>query len=493
MKSVLEPAAEPRTTSHQTTTLLRQVFRGSVWQGLSIAIGRVAPSVMTIILAWWLEPQALGVISFVLAYFSVLNFLADWSIAYSVQTLIPQNSDRIGQTAWTALFVRLGLSTVLGLLCLGLDATTAVFHGYGAYLAMLLITSSFATIAFVQNACCNFRAGGLFSIGFQVGWVVIALLLVKAGMPITGPLLGFCISFTVLGIPGFLLSPALRGHIRFLRPVAAEILRFGFWATVATVLGELASQVGILAVSYVNGDAAAGIFKVAATFGMLPTLLGTMVLLPLMPVARQGLLRGDDISRSLILPILRYLLMLGLPIAAVGFVLAPAVIRTFVQQSYMGAVWPMRILLAANLLRMLVTAFSGILFVGDGLRELAKIQGSVAAVAVVTTVLVARNGGAIGVAIGLLISWLVGALHLYNWFERRMPVRLEWGRYLRYAGSAVVTALCTLLAGKLFQPGVRQLVVGGCVATLVYTFLLWLQRDPAFEQLMRAFAERTAG
>jgi O-antigen/teichoic acid export membrane protein len=492
MNSVLEPAAGPRTTSRQTTTLLRQVFQGSVWQGLSIAIGRVAPSVMTIILAWWLKPQALGVISFVLAYFTVLNFVADWSISYSVQTLIPENSDRIGQTAWTALFVRLGLSTALGLLCLGLDTTTGVFHGYGVYLAMLLIASSFATVAFVHNARCNFRVGALFSIGFQVGWVLIALLLVKAGMLITGPLLGFCMSFTLLGIPGFLLNPALRGHIAFLRPVAVEILRFGFWATVATVLGELASQVGILAMSYVNGDAATGIFKVAATFGMLPTLLGTMVLLPLMPVARQGLLRGDDISRSLILPILRYLLMLGLPMVAVGFVLAPAVIRTFVQQSYMGAVWPMRILLAANLLRMLVTAFSGILFVGDGLRELAKIQGSVAAVAVVTSVLLARNGGAIGVAIGLLISWLVGAVYLYRWFERRMPVRLEWVRYLRYAGSAVVTAAFTFLAAKFFEPGVKQLVVGGCVAGIVYTFLLWLQHDAALEQLIRVFAERAA-
>jgi len=346
---------------------------------------------MTVILAWWLDPRELGVISFVLAYYSVLLGVADWSITYSLQKLIPEDSERTGQIAWTALFVRLVSSAILGVLCWGLDAARGVFHGYGIYLALLLVASSFGTIVYVHNARCQFAAGSVFSIAFQVGWVVIALMLVKAGMRITGPLVGLCISFAAAGIPGFLLSPALRGQMVFLRSAAKEILHFGLWATLATLLGAFADQVGILVVAYTNGDAAAGVFKVATTFGMLPAFLGMVVALPLMPVAKHGLLNGDNISLTLVRPIVRYLLLLGLPIAAVGFALAPAVIGTFLRDSYLGAVWPMRILLGANVLRTLVTALSGILFVGEGLKKLATIQGSVAAIAVVGSVLRSGN------------------------------------------------------------------------------------------------------
>lgn len=472
---------------------LRQIFRGSGWYGLSVAAGRAFPALMTVILAWWLDPRELGVISFVLAYYSVLLGVADWSITYSLQKLIPEHSEQVGQIAWTALCVRFGSSAILGLLCWALDASRGAFHGYGLHLALLLVASSFGTIAYVQNARCRFAAGSLLSIAFQAGWVAIALVLIKTGMRITGPLFGLCISFVGVGIPAFLLSSSFRGQMEFLPVFAKEILHFGLLATLATLLSTFADQVGILAVAYTNGDEAAGVFKVATTFGMLPGLLGMVVALPLMPVAKNGLLNGDNISATLVRPIIRYLLLVGLPIAAVGFALAPAVIGTFVRQSYLGAVWPMRILLIANVLRTLVTALSGILFVGEGLKQLAIIQASVAAVAVVGSVSLARSGGSTGVALSLLAAWAFGLVHLYLWFERRSPLQLEWRGYLRYAVSAAVAATGTFLAGRLLGAGVVQLVTGGCVAGIVYVFLLWVQRDAAFQNLTRILRGAVAG
>jgi O-antigen/teichoic acid export membrane protein len=472
---------------------LRTIFRGSGWYGLSVAVGRAFPALMTVILAWCLDPRELGVISFVLAYYTVLLGVADWSITYSLQKLIPEDRERVGQIAWTALCVRFGSSAILGLLCWALDALRGTFHGYGLHLGLLLVASSFGTIAYVYNARCRFAAGSLLSIAFQAGWVAIALVLIKLGMRITGPLFGLCISFAGVGISALLFSSVVRGQMAFLPKVAKEILHFGLLATLATLLATFADQVGILAVAYVNGDEAAGVFKVATTFGMLPGLLGMVVALPLMPVAKNSLLNGDNISVTLVRPIIRYLLLVGLPIAAVGFALAPAVIGTFVRQTYLGAIWPMRILLVANVLRTLVTALSGILFVGEGLKQLAMIQCSVAAVAVAGSVLLARNGGLTGVAMALLAAWAFGLIHLYLWFERRTPLQLEWVGYLRYAGSAAVAATGTFLAGRLFGAGVVQLVTGGCVAGIVYVFLLWIQRDVAFQNLTRLLRAGVVG
>ncbi len=468
----------------KSATSLRQIFRGTAWYGLAIAVNRFIPGLLTIILAWWLEQHELGVLSFVLAYYGVLSLVADWSIAYAVQKLVPENSERVGQVGWTALFVRLGLSTLLGLSCWGLDAITGAFQGYGVYLALLLISSAFGTIVYIHNARCHFAAGSLFSIGVYLVWLPLALTLVKLGMRITGPLIALCVSFAAIGIPGFLFSPALRGHVAFVRPIALEILRFGAWATLATLLSGLADQVGILVVAYRIGDAPAAIFKVATTFGVLPALLGMIVVLPLMPVAKRGMLNGDDVSVGLILPILRYLLMFGLAIAAAGFVLAPAVIRTFVQESYMGAVWPLRLLLGASLLRMLVTVLSGILFVGQGLKALARIHGTVAVIGLAGSLLVVRRWGIMGVAVALLAAWTVGIVQLHHWFRRKASLPLEWGKYLRYAGSAAIMGASVFLAARLINPPIEQFAFGGCVAAIVYALLLWTQRDVAFRGLI---------
>jgi O-antigen/teichoic acid export membrane protein len=465
-------------------TPLRQVFRGSGWYGLAIVLNRFIPGILTVVLAWWLEQSELGVLSFILAYYGVLSLVADWSIAYALQKLIPENGERAGDIAWTALFVRLGLSTALGIGCWCLDHLFGIFHGYGLYLALLLIASAFGTIVYVHNARCSFAKGSLFSIAFYLVWLPLALILVKVGMRITGPPIALCISFAVIGIPGFLLSPALRGHVTFVRPIALEILRFGAWATLATLLSGLADQVGILVVAYRVNDASAGIFRVATTFGVLPALLGMIVVLPLMPIAKRGMLVGDDVSVRLVLPTLRYLLMFGLAIAAAGFVLSPAVIRTFVGKSYMGAVWPLRVLLGASLLRMLVTALSGILFVGQGLKALARIHGTVAVIGLAGSLLVVREWGSTGVAVALLAGWTAGIVLLHRWFRIKASLPLEWSKYLRYAGSAAIMAAAVFLAASLINPPIQQFVLGGCVAVIVYALLLWTQRDVAFQGLI---------
>lgn len=457
-------------------SLLRQILHGSAWYSVAILVNRFIPGVQTVILAWWLGPRELGIVSFVLGYYCIFSSIADWSIAYAVQKLIPENSGRAGQVAWTAFFTRLVFSLALGLTCWGLDVAAGAFHGYGFYLALLIAASTFGIIVYLQNALCHFAAGSLFSIAIYVVWLPLTLILVKLGMRTTGPLLGLCIGFAASGIPGLLLTDKLRGQMAFIRPIAVKILRFGTWGTLATLLSALVDQAGILVLACRVGDTSAGVFKVAATFGILPALLGMIVMLPLMPVAKQILLKRDAVSSSLIRPLIRYLLMLGLPIVTAGFVLAEAVVRTFVGESYLEAVWPIRILLGASLLRMLVIAFSGLLFLGEDLKALAQIHGTIAAIALIGSLALAHSG-VTAVAFVYFVSWLAGAALLYRFFEERGPLHLEWGRYLRYSGSAIVTAGLALSASQCVHAAVSQLVLGGCMAGLVYTLLMLLQRD----------------
>lgn len=458
---------------------LRLILRGSLWFGLAVAANRCLPAVLIVVLAAYLRPRELGALAFVLAYYATLLPVADWSISYALQKLIPEQRSQAKQVYWTALLLRFGVSIPLGLLCWAADVTLGVFHSYSPYLALLLVGSTFGTVVYAHNAMGNFAKSSLYSVGLYVVWIGTALLLVKIGMPVTGPLLALLVSFLLLGVCACLFDPAIRGSVVFLPKVASEIIRFGLWATVAVVLGGFAGQIGILVVDYLKGDAAAGIFKIAASFGVIPALLGMIVILPLMPVARERMLNGYDVVAGLIRPILRYLLMMGLPITAAGFVLAPAVIGTFTRHSYAGAAWPLRILLGANLLRMLMTAASGILFVGEGLRALARIYGVMVGVTLIAGVILVRRWGVDGMAVAHLVSWIAGAILMFRWFWRNSPMRLEWKTYLRYALSAVTMAAVVYLGTRLVHVAYEELILGIWIAAIVYVVLLWLQKDTA--------------
>lgn len=464
---------------------LRSIFHGSMWFGLAVAANRLLPGILVVVLAWWLEPRELGVISFVLACYTILLPIADWSVSYALQKLIPEDESHTRQISWTALFMRLGFSVVLGIACWVLDLSRGVFHGYGLYLALLLVSSAFGTIVYIHNALRNFAKGSFYSIGVHVVWVLTAFTLAIAGMHITGPLLGLIFSFSVFGIYTILGDPALRGSISFVPSVASTILRFGLWATLAIALSSFADQVGILIVDYLKGDAAAAVFKVAATFGLVPALLGMIVVLPLMPVARAGMLKGDDVGANLIRPLFRHLLMLGLPITAAGLVLAPAVIGTFTRHSYLSAVWPLRIILGGNLLKTLVTAMSGILFVGNGLRALVRIYGAMAAVCLIGGVILTRRWGITGMAVAFFASGIVGVALMCRWIWHRSLMSLEWSAYLRQAFSATLMAAIVYFGVQLVHPAFEQLLLGSCIAGVVYSLLLWWQRDLALQGFLR--------
>jgi O-antigen/teichoic acid export membrane protein len=474
-------------------SLLRQVLEGSAWNGAAIAISRLAPSFLTILLAWWLDPRELGIIAFVLAYYAVLSLFADWSIAYAVQKVIPENVELTAGIAWTALVLRLGFSTLLALLCWSLDSATHAFRGYGMYLGLLLVTSSFGILVCIHNARCNFAASSLLNIFFQIGWIGLSVFFVKAGMRTTGPLLGLAFSYAILGIPAFVFGSLTRSGMKFLPRMAAEIIRFGIWGTLASVLSGIATQGGLLVIAYMAGDAAAGIYRVATTFGMLPAVLGMIVVTPLMPVVKRGLLDGSDVTANLILPLVRYLLMVGLPIAVTAAMFAKSVIGTFVHDSYSSAAGPLCFCLAANVLLMLMTVFSGILFVGDGLKDLAKIQASVGIIAVAGAAILTPMTGVEGPAIALLIAWSLGVALLYRWFVRRTPLPLEWRTYVRYFASACVASTVAAIATRIIGSPRIRLLLGSSIASVLYWLFLWLQADVGCLQLMRAMRRSLPG
>lgn len=464
---------------------LRQVFEGSVWNAVAIVAARLAPGLLTILLTQWLSPGELGSVAFVLAYYGVLSLLADWSIAYSVQKIVPENIGMESQIAGTALLIRLSFSVLLAIVCWSLDVSMGLFRGYGVHLGLLLVTSSFGIVVCLKNAKCNFGASSLLNILFQAGWICAAVVFVMAGMRTTGPLFALAISYALFGIPALLFGFFRPKAFKFVPRIGKEILVFGGWATLAACLSGVGTQGGLLVLAYAAGDQSAGIYRIAMTFGMLPAILGNIVLMPLMPVVKRNLLDGKDFAQTLAIPMLRQLLMLGLPICAIAAIFAKSILAAFVSQSYSSAAGPMYFCVVANVFAMLVTAFSGILFVGDGLKQLARIHAVIGSTVVLGTLILAR-AGALGAAIASMTAWLSGSVYLHHWLRQKVELTLEWKVYCRYAVFAFIGAGFGFFATQaIHSPPVRS-SLGACAAAAAYGLLLWSQRDYGFLQLAKA-------
>src|SRR4051812_17983269 len=116
-----------------------KLVHGTLWTGLATAMNRALPGVMTLILTWVLHPDELGSVAFVIAYYTVLSMFADWGIVYALQKFIPENQERQGIVAWTALATRLLCSVLVAGLCFALDRQFHIFRGYGVLLELLII------------------------------------------------------------------------------------------------------------------------------------------------------------------------------------------------------------------------------------------------------------------------------------------------------------------------------------------------------------------
>ena len=301
---------------------IQKLVSGIAWNGVAIAVTRLAPGILTMILAWSLNPQELGAVSFVLAYYAILVGVADCGLAYALQKFIPENPEQELEIGWTALTVRFATSVLLGGLCWAIDLQFHLFRGRGGYLALLLVSSVFATISYIYYANHRFREGSLLPSSINVAWLILAALLVRWGHRVTGPLVALASAYLFFGVVALFLDPNLRHGFAFAPAIARRRVRFGVAATLASALAGILLQVGVLALTYLEGEAAAAIFRVALTLAAVPALIGMTVVQPFLPIATRSLQNGKDEMPHTVRLLMRYLFLIGLPLLCAGVILA---------------------------------------------------------------------------------------------------------------------------------------------------------------------------
>jgi O-antigen/teichoic acid export membrane protein len=462
---------------------IQELLLGIAWNGVAIAVTRLAPGILTLILAWSLDPWELGAVSFVLAYYGILVVVADCGLAYALQKFIPESPEQAGEIAWTALIVRFATSILLGGICWVLDLEAHLFRGYGRYLALLLVASAFATIAYIHYANHRFREGSLLPTSINIAWLILALVLVRLGLRMTGPLLGLVFAYLLLGTTALALDSNMRRAFAFVPAIARRLVQFGLAATLASALSGILLQVGVLAVTYLKGEAFAAVFKVALTLAAAPALVGITVLQPLLPTTARSLQHGGDEMPRTVRMLIRYLLLIGLPMLGAGLILARPLLQTFFSPTYLKGDLAVGILLAGNTCIMFFTALSAIPFMGGGLKDLIKMNATAATLALLGSLFFIRLWGITGAAVAQMLASGVGVILMVGWLRKRMLIQVEWSRLAIYSLSAAEMSL-VLFAIVSLEPVPRlQLVLGIPMGLLTYVAALYLHKGISVDEI----------
>jgi len=463
---------------------LHLLIVGGAWNTISAIVNRVLPNLLIIVLALFVKPSELGIYSYILAAYLVLSLLADLGIAFSLQKFIQESLAETATMATTALVLRILSSIALGAFCMAADYFWRALKGQSLYISLLLVSSAFGTAIFVLNARLKYKKASLLTMARTVFWFVLAMILVSAGLHISGPIWALILSYVIFGVLTIFLEKSLFGK-RFDWHFVRKIIQFGVPMTAASSFNVLATQAGVLGIAYLMTESEVGIYKLATTFGMIPMLLGDALVLPLLPLVKKGMIDNAKETAELIRLLIRFLTIVGFFMLGAGLVLVKPLINLFFGTVYQNAVEPSRILLGASFLGLLFTVLLSILYMSDHLKIAAEITGIVAALSVGGSLALIPARGATGAAFSLLFAFGIGLLLVGGWLRRRLSVWLEWRKYGISALSMVEMGILLAFFVSPIRSQVVSLLGGMILAPCLYILALIIQKGLTRAEIFR--------
>ncbi len=257
----------------QTTYLL-----GVGSHGVGKILSQAAPILLLTIFSQRISVEELGLLSFVVSLVSIFGLLSDLGLSDSQNKFLAESEKFLSPILnWE--FV---LAFAFGGLLYLLDLATHCFMGYGFYLFLTTIASTFYVVlasfsgllklvesGIYQTLATTLFFGGTLGLYHVTGKVIESFFLARMG------------SWALLNL-WMLLKLTLTQHYTWDWFLPKKVWQFSlntFWFSSVELL---ISQVDVLLVKYLLGDRMAGIFKPAALLGMAPMALGTLLSAPLL-------------------------------------------------------------------------------------------------------------------------------------------------------------------------------------------------------------------
>lgn len=487
--STTEPPSEAPTVlpldpkkSKAEKSLKHTAMKASMWTMGGFALGNFLRLVSNVILAYLLVDNigALGLMALVNAFLQGLRMFTD--VGFNLGLVQHKDGDNkiYINTAWTLQAVR---GVVLYLACWAFAIPLARFYNEPIIAQLIPITG-------IITLCNGFASSGLILAKRNLD--VRKITLIELGSQVAGLIVVMIWAFqsaTVWALVGGNIAGAVfrttvshivfaehRATLGWNKKAAGELLRFGGWIFVATVLTFVTSQIDRLAVGKVFNVEWLAIYGVASTISLFPMQavmrLGNQVVFP---TYAKVINRGEDLSK--VLDRVRQPVLVATGLAASGmFAAGPWMVKLVYPGKFVDAGWMLQLLAVGMLMRVLSETSKAALMAIGKPRAIATGQVMKILGFVVLTWVGYRTLGMMGFIAGVALSdcFQYGsmAINATHHKLRVLPKDAEtcWlvvlsGALGMFAGNA---------AAGLWQNW-HAAAVAGVVASSLVTGLFWLR------------------
>jgi len=392
---------------------LRQlVLRGSAWTLAGYGGAQLMRLAGNLILTRLLAPEIFGVTAIVSLFLQALEMFSDVGLGSSIVRSPRGDDAEFLDTAWTIQVAR-GFLLWVGAILIAMPVAAI----YGTpQLAVLLPVGGLAAVA--QGFCSTapYSSNRHLSLGRLTMMELCAqaaTIVATASLALVRPNVWALIGGGILGavakaILSFAMLPGARNRLGWDSSAAREILHFGKWLTLSTILTFFANSGDRLILGYVLSRRELGVYSIA--FFMSQAILtavrslASRIFFPLF--SRLGEL-GDADVRKRIWRLQAVLLAVVLPPICALVVWGPRIIDLLYDRRYHEAGWMLRILSAGTIVAV-ITANSGAVVLAKGNSFLYMNLLGVRTLVLLATMLVGgRIGGTPGLIVGVALEPLI--------------------------------------------------------------------------------------
>jgi O-antigen/teichoic acid export membrane protein len=465
-----KPAADP--AAAEEISLTSRVLRSAFWASGGYMASQAMRLGGNLILARVLAPEVFGLMAIVNSVRTGMELVSDIGIAPSVI-----RSPRGAEPAFLAstFSIQALRGALLWAITLLGGIAAASFYGEGQLRLLIPVAGASLLLAgFNSPGVLLLRrnleqrrlqaielTSQLVALAVSIGWVLIepSVWGLVAG--------GVAAAATRLALGHWLTAP--RARFGWERASVSEILRFGSWVLVSTLLTFLADHADRLTLGKMIPLAALGVYSIASMFATLPGAvvdsLGDSVVMPAFSRSLERCASGVERTFA---RVKRPIVAAGGALLCVGFAVAPVGIELLYDERYLDAGWMIQVIVAGAWFHVLGTPHIAALIALGEMRRVAA--GNAAKFA----------GIALGVPLGFHFWGLPGALaglvgaDLFRLLVVSLGGRSSGTRSLRSdilltVHAALAGGAGWLAVGAVEWPALGRALLGAGVALLLWS------------------------
>jgi O-antigen/teichoic acid export membrane protein len=416
-------------------------------RGLLTAIGLLVFGVVT----RHLGTAGYGAYSLVLAFIPLFTSLADLGVTTIAVREIARRPEERPRILGTVMTVKAVFAAAAALLLLVLIPLLPYEHELRIALAIALVGLLLHVLASVPSVVFQSLLRLDLQVAVDLATGLVNLVLVLAAVALGGGLHALVLAWVASVGVGCALAFALAiRHAsvrpRFDRELGSLLLRRSLPLGLVLVVGTIHFRVDAVLLSLLRPIHDVGVYNAAFRFLEQVLVAPALFITAIFPVLAGYVGRGDPRLAATAQKALTFLLLMGMPVAVGGFILARPIVTLVAGAGFEEAVTPLRILVVVIVVHFANALVTTLLIAYDRQGRLLVASIFVVALNVLLNLVLIPRYGYNGAAVATVISSTAGVAVFMFWALRYASFRIDWAAALRIGMASVAMGAVAISA-----------------------------------------------